>query len=35
MAQANIDGALVGGASLRAADFLEIVRLTAETKGLD
>jgi triosephosphate isomerase len=26
MAQSEIDGALVGGASLRAADFAEIVR---------
>ena len=34
MAQPNIDGALVGGASLKAADFVEIVRLAAATKGL-
>ena len=34
MAQPSIDGALVGGASLRAADFIEIVRLAAAAKGL-
>jgi len=34
MAQPNIDGALVGGASLRADDFVEIVRLSAQAKGL-
>jgi len=34
MAQDNIDGALVGGASLKAADFVAIVRLAAEAKGL-
>ncbi|MBM3187757.1 MAG: triose-phosphate isomerase [Chloroflexi bacterium] len=34
MAQPNIDGGLVGGASLKAADFVAIVRLTAEAKGL-
>jgi len=33
MAQPEIDGALVGGASLRGADFVEIVRITARTKG--
>ena len=32
MARPDIDGALVGGASLRADDFVEIVRLTAEAK---
>ena len=30
IAQADIDGALVGGASLRAEQFLDIVRLAAE-----
>jgi len=35
MVQPNIDGALVGGASLRAADFVQIVRLAAAAKGLD
>ena len=35
MTQPEIDGALVGGASLRAADFVEIVRIAAEAKGLD
>ncbi len=34
MSQPNIDGGLVGGASLKAADFVEIVRLTAKAKGL-
>lgn len=34
MLQPNIDGGLVGGASLKAADFVEIVRLTAKAKGL-
>ena len=34
MAQPNIDGGLVGGASLNAADFTDIVRLTAEAKAL-
>jgi len=29
----DIDGGLVGGASLRAEDFVEIVRLTAASKG--
>jgi triosephosphate isomerase len=32
MARPDIDGALVGGASLKADDFVELVRLTAETK---
>ncbi|MBC7258600.1 MAG: triose-phosphate isomerase [Chloroflexi bacterium] len=34
MSQPDIDGALVGGASLKAEDFVEIVRLSAEAKGL-
>ena len=34
MAQPNIDGGLVGGASLKAADFIQIVKLTAQAKGL-
>ena len=34
MGQPNIDGALVGGASPRATDFVEIVRLSAAAKGL-
>ena len=34
MSHANIDGGLVGGASLRADDFVEIVRQTARAKGL-
>jgi len=34
MAQTDIDGALVGGASLKAADFLGIIRATAQAKGL-
>ena len=34
MAQPNIDGALVGGASLQADDFAAIVRLSAQAKGL-
>jgi triosephosphate isomerase len=33
MAQSEIDGALVGGASLRAADFAAIVRIGLEAKG--
>jgi triosephosphate isomerase len=33
MAMPDIDGALVGGASLKAADFVEMVRLTAEARG--
>ncbi|MEK7354649.1 MAG: triose-phosphate isomerase, partial [Chloroflexota bacterium] len=32
MKQPEIDGALVGGASLKAADFLSIVRQTSEIK---
>lgn len=34
MSKPSIDGGLVGGASLRARDFVEIVKLTAEAKGL-
>ena len=34
MSQPNIDGALVGGASLQAADFVGIVRYSVEAKGL-
>lgn len=34
MAQPNIDGGLVGGASLKADSFVSIVRLAAEAKGL-
>lgn len=33
MQEREIDGALVGGASLKAADFVQIVRLTAEAKA--
>jgi len=33
MGQPDLDGALVGGASLKAADFSEIVRLTAQVKA--
>jgi triosephosphate isomerase len=33
MGMPDIDGALVGGASLRAEDFVEIVRLTAASKS--
>lgn len=33
MTQPSIDGALVGGASLKAADFVEIVRIAAQVKG--
>ncbi|MDH4136445.1 MAG: triose-phosphate isomerase [Anaerolineae bacterium] len=32
MSQVDIDGALVGGASLKAADFVEIVRISAQVK---
>ena len=32
VSQVEIDGALVGGASLKAADFVEIVRITAQVK---
>lgn len=34
MSQPNIDGGLVGGASLQAEDFVETIRLTAKAKGL-
>jgi triosephosphate isomerase len=34
MAQPDIDGALVGGASLKAEEFVAIVRIAAEMKGL-
>jgi triosephosphate isomerase len=34
MREPEIDGALVGGASLKADDFLNIVRQTAEIRGL-
>lgn len=33
ISQPEIDGALVGGASLKATDFLEIIRQTAEIKS--
>ena len=33
MQQAEIDGALVGGASLKAEDFAEMVRITAELRS--
>ena len=32
--QNAVSGALVGGASLDAAQFIEIIRLTASAKGL-
>ncbi|MGQ9625637.1 MAG: triose-phosphate isomerase [Anaerolineae bacterium] len=35
MRQSEIDGALVGGASLKAGEFVEIVRQAAEAKGLN
>lgn len=34
MSQPNIDGGLVGGASLKADSFIAIVRATAQAKGL-
>ncbi len=34
MSQPNVDGGLVGGASLKASDFVTIVRETARAKGL-
>jgi triosephosphate isomerase (TIM) len=34
MSQPNVDGGLVGGASLKAADFVTIVRETVRAKGL-
>ena len=33
MSMPDVDGGLVGGASLKAEDFVEIVRLTAESQG--
>lgn len=33
MSQPDIDGALVGGASLKVDDFTELIRLAAEAKG--
>ncbi len=33
MSMPDIDGGLVGGASLQVDDFVEIVRLTAASKG--
>jgi triosephosphate isomerase len=33
MQQPDIDGALVGGASLKAEDFIEMVRITANVRG--
>ena len=33
IAQPDIDGALVGGASLKPADFIAICQKTAELKG--
>jgi len=30
ISQADIDGALVGGASLKTADFTEIVKITSQ-----
>lgn len=33
MSMPDVDGALVGGASLKAEDFAEIVRLTGQSKG--
>jgi triosephosphate isomerase (TIM) len=34
MSQPDIDGALVGGASLKVEDFTELVKLAAEAKGV-
>lgn len=34
MTMPDLDGALVGGASLKANDFAEIIKLTAKAKGL-
>jgi triosephosphate isomerase (TIM) len=34
MSQPDIDGALVGGASLKTNDFTELVRLAAQAKGV-
>jgi triosephosphate isomerase len=33
MSQPDIDGALVGGASLKAEPFTELVRIAAQEKG--
>ena len=33
MGQPDLDGALVGGASLKAADFAEIIKVTAQVKA--
>ncbi len=33
MVQPDLDGALVGGASLKAADFVEIIQVTAKAKA--
>jgi triosephosphate isomerase len=33
MQEPEIDGALVGGASLKAAEFISIVRQTSKTSG--
>jgi triosephosphate isomerase (TIM) len=35
MSQSEIDGGLVGGASLKSREFLEIIRITAEVKKLE
>ena len=34
MSQPEIDGALVGGASLKVDDFTELVRLAIQAKGV-
>jgi triosephosphate isomerase len=34
MSQPDIDGALVGGASLKVADFTDLIRIAAEAKGV-
>jgi triosephosphate isomerase len=34
MSQPDIDGALVGGASLKVADFTALVKAAAEAKGV-
>ena len=33
MSQPEIDGGLIGGASLKAEDFIALVRITAELAG--
>ncbi|MBN2469865.1 MAG: triose-phosphate isomerase, partial [Anaerolineae bacterium] len=33
MSQPDIDGALVGGASLKVDSFTDLIRITAETRG--